>query len=156
MPLSYTTIIFVVLLSTLKCNAFSVSSSTNASKTSTNNNSNPHLIFPGGGIFFYWQAGVITYLREKEEYRLLLGGNLSQNQNIQYTGASAGALCATLTATNVDFVKATELALSKSDDAGVWDRPLGLQGIWGSIIEEWLHELIPEDAAEKTQDKVSE
>lgn len=98
----------------------------------------PHLIFPGGGLFFYWQAGIVSYLREQ-------GYDLDK---ITVSGASAGALTATLTATCVDFYKATELALQMSEEAGVWDRPSGLQGIWGPIIYEWLDRLLPENAVE--------
>lgn len=101
--------------------------------------SRPHLIFPGGGIYFYWQAGAVTYLREQ-------GYDLAATT---MTGASAGALTATLTATDVDFYKATELALSLAADAGVWDRRRGLQGIWGPIIHNWLDELLPEDAIQR-------
>jgi Predicted esterase of the alpha-beta hydrolase superfamily len=111
-----------------------------------------NLIFPGGGIFFYWQAGVITYLREKE-YPLV------DNPTIQFTGASAGALCATLTANRVDFEVATSLALEKCREAHVWDRPLGLYGIWGGIIDEWLHELLLDNSDESVlanvNDKIS-
>jgi predicted acylesterase/phospholipase RssA len=95
-----------------------------------------HLIFPGGGIFFYWQAGVVTYLRD-------------HNYNLDVctmTGASAGALTATLTATNVDFYKATDLALAMAKEAGVWDRG-SLQGIWGPLIENWLYELLSDESA---------
>lgn len=118
--------------------------------TSMNNTKTTHMIFPGGGIFFYWQAGVITYLREQNY-------NLMNNDNqVQFTGASAGALCATLTCTDVNFESATELALSLAEDAGVWDRPLGLYGIWGDMIETWLDELLPENSVEMTEDKVSD
>lgn len=105
----------------------------------------PYLLFPGGGIFFYWQAGVVTYLREKG-YKL---------DDIRLGGASAGALTATLTATDVDFYQATELALSLAKDAGVWDRKGGLQGIWGPMIDAWLDELLPDDAVEKVNNRVS-
>jgi hypothetical protein len=108
------------------------------------NDSSPHIIFPGGGIFFYWQAGAVTYLLEKN-YNL---------DKVRFTGASAGALTATLTTNNVDFEEATELALKLAEEAHVWDRPLGLQGIWGDMIETWLDTLLPEDALEKSQDKV--
>jgi len=101
----------------------------------------PHFVFPGGGIFFYWQAGVITYLREQ-------GYDLSPSA-VSYAGASAGSLTATLTATGVDFYRATELALDLAQQAGVWDRREGLQGIWGPLIYEWLDELLPDDAAER-------
>jgi len=96
----------------------------------------PQLIFPGGGIFFYWQAGAVTHLRES-------GYDLS---SVSMSGASAGALTATLAATGVDFLDATDLALQFAQEAGVWDRPLGLQGVWGSLIERWLDDLLPPDA----------
>lgn len=105
----------------------------------------PYLLFPGGGIFFYWQAGVVTYLRE-QGYKL---------DAIRLGGASAGALTATLTATDVDFYQATDLALSLAKDAGVWDRKGGLQGIWGPMIDAWLDELLPDDAVEKVNNRVS-
>ena len=98
------------------------------------------IVFPGGGIFFYWQAGAITHLRESER-----GYDLSR---VPMSGASAGALTATLASTGVDFRKATDLALDLAAEAGVWDRPLGLQGVWGGLIERWLDELLPPDAHE--------
>lgn len=109
-----------------------------------NEHSGPRLIFPGGGLFFYWQAGVISHLQEE-------GYDLS---NAHLSGASAGALSATLAATGVDFYEATELALSLSEEAGVWDRPLGLQGIWGDMIYTWLDELLPHDADEIVSNKL--
>ena len=95
-----------------------------------------HLVFPGGGIFFYWQAGAVTYLREA-------GYDLNQ---CSMSGASAGALTATLTTNDVCFTDATNLALSLAEEAGVWDRSGGLQGVWGPMIEQWLDELLPDDA----------
>ncbi|GKY97612.1 hypothetical protein MPSEU_000719600 [Mayamaea pseudoterrestris] len=98
-----------------------------------------HLVFPGGGIFFYWQAGYIDFLRQN---------NYDLSNSISMTGASAGALCATLTACDVCFEQATELALDMAKHAGVWDRSGGLQGIWSGMIQDWLHELLPDDAVE--------
>ncbi|KAL3794999.1 hypothetical protein ACHAW5_002168 [Stephanodiscus triporus] len=100
--------------------------------------------FPGGGLFFYWQAGVIAYLQEE-------GYNLSSH-NTLVSGASAGALSATLAKTGVNTYDATTLALSMSEDAGIWDRPSGLQGVWGSIIRDWLERLLPADAEERAED----
>lgn len=91
-------------------------------------------MFPGGGIFFYYQAGLVSYLRE-------VGYDLS---NCTFAGASAGALTATLTAAEVDFYEATDLALDMAAKAGVWDRSGGLQGIWGPMIEDWLEALLPQ------------
>ena len=101
-----------------------------------------HLAYQGGGIFFYWQAGVITYMREQ-------GYDLSKTSA---TGASAGALAATLTACDVDFYKATDLALEMAKEAGVWDRSGGLQGVWGPIIRDWLDTLLPDDAVAKMKE----
>ena len=95
--------------------------------------STTHIIFPGGGIFFYYQAGLVNFLRERYDL-----------SSCTFAGASAGALTATLTAANVDFFEATDLALNMAADAGVWDRSGGLQGIWGPMIEDWLDELLPE------------
>jgi hypothetical protein len=105
----------------------------------------PHIAIPGGGIYFYWQAGVITFLREQSY-------DLSQ---CTYTGASAGALTATLGIANVDFYDATKLALSLAEDAGVWDRKGGLQGIWGPMIEEWLQALIPSSSVDNLKGRLS-
>ena len=44
----------------------------------------PHLIFPGAGLFFYWQAGVVTYFRQA-------GYDLSKTT---MSGASAVAIAA--------------------------------------------------------------
>ena len=95
-------------------------------------------------LFFYWQAGVVTYLRE-QSYNL---------DGVRVGGASAGALTATLTAANVDFYEATDLALRLATEAGVWDRSNGLQGIWGPLIETWLHTLLPDDVVETVNGKV--
>jgi hypothetical protein len=75
--------------------------------------------------------------------------------DVRLAGASAGALTATLTATGVDFYRATELALDLSKEAGVWDRSGGLQGVWGAMIETWLEELLPEDALQRVENRVS-
>lgn len=105
----------------------------------------PHLIFPGAGIFFYWQAGVVTYLRQA-------GYDLSR---CTMSGASAGSITATLAATDVCFATATDAALRIGRDAGVWERPMGLMGVWGSLIEQWLEELLPENAAEQASDRIT-
>jgi hypothetical protein len=36
----------------------------------------------------------------------------------------------------------------------VYDRPAGLAGIWGSLIRDWLEELLPADAAERCAGRV--
>ena len=76
----------------------------------------------------------MTYLRNR-------GYDLTQ---CTFAGASAGALTATLVATNVDFSEATVLALDLAAKGKVWDRRRGLQGIWGPLIKEWLEILLPD------------
>jgi hypothetical protein len=92
-----------------------------------------HLVFPGGGIFFNWQGGVISYLREQ-------GYDLS---SCSFVGSSAGSMTATFAATGVDFYKATDLALKLASKYDVWDRKDGLKGILSPMIEEWLQRLLP-------------
>jgi len=94
--------------------------------------STTNIVFRGGGIFFYHQAGVVNFLRERYDL-----------STCTFSGASAGALTATLTAADVDFYEATDLALKLAEDAGVWNRKGGLQGIWGPLIENWLGSLLP-------------
>eukprot|EP00565_Helicotheca_tamesis_P001547 CAMPEP_0185735814 /NCGR_PEP_ID=MMETSP1171-20130828/26257_1 /TAXON_ID=374046 /ORGANISM="Helicotheca tamensis, Strain CCMP826" /LENGTH=324 /DNA_ID=CAMNT_0028406245 /DNA_START=121 /DNA_END=1095 /DNA_ORIENTATION=+ len=128
-------------------NGSSETTKNTAVRLSVNNKetNNARIIFPGGGIFFYWQAGAASYLREA-------GYDLS---SVRMSGASAGALVATLTLTDVDFDEATRLALSLAEEAGVWERPLGLQGVWGPMIETWLNDLLPENAVEMVDDRLS-
>jgi hypothetical protein len=106
--------------------------------------STAHIVFPGGGIYFYWYAGVVSFLRENQ-YDLA---------SCTYSGASAGALAATLTGLDVNFYTATELALQLAEKAGVWDRKWGLQWIWGPLIEDWLDALVP-DSIQPIQGRVT-
>lgn len=117
---------------------------TKSISSSLSSQSSPLIKFPGGGIYFYWEIGAASYLRDY--YDLNFSSKNDNNRRfVQFSGASAGALAATLTATDVDFEKTIKLALDLADQANVWERPLGLQGVWGSIIYEWLDELIPKN-----------
>ncbi|CAM9782980.1 unnamed protein product [Ectocarpus sp. 6 AP-2014] len=103
----------------------------------------PVLSFPGGGIFFWWQAGVISALQERY--------NLS---SLDFVGASAGSLAATLAACDADMDLAMKLALDLCDTNEIWTRPLGLAGVWGAMVEDWLDELLPYDADVICRDRV--
>lgn len=103
------------------------------------------LVFPGGGLFFWWQAGAITGLARRLDM-----------QSTPLAGASAGALAATLAACEVDMENAFERALALSNEAGVFERGAwGLYGVWGDIVRNWLEELLPHDAAQRCQDRVN-
>ncbi|TFJ83152.1 hypothetical protein NSK_005541 [Nannochloropsis salina CCMP1776] len=103
----------------------------------------PTLSFPGGGIFFYWQAGAVHYL----QHHFDLG-------QATLVGASAGALTAVLAGCAVSMPAAAERALALSMSISLWQRPLGLAGVWGGLVREWLDELLPQDAAERCQERV--
>lgn len=100
----------------------------------------PRLVFPGGGIFFWWQLGAVRSLQRRFD---LADGRAS------FSGASAGALAATLAAAGVtDTERTLDLAIELAARARVWERgKWGLYGIWGSLIHEWLEGLLPPDAA---------
>lgn len=99
--------------------------------------------FCGAGIFFWWELGGIEWLRE--HYNLA---------KVPMIGASGGALAATLAATGVDPDAALKSAHRLGKEYGIWERPLGLAGVWGEIIRRWLEELLPENAAELCRDRV--
>lgn len=102
-----------------------------------------HFIFPGCGLFFFWQAGFMAYLLE-QNYDLNTG-------SISFTGASAGAMTAVLSVLGVDFANATQILIKICEEAGVLDNVWGLQGTWGSITYKWLDQLLPADAHKKAE-----
>jgi hypothetical protein len=97
----------------------------------------------GSGLFFWWQLGAVAYLRDR--YDLC---------KVKQVGASGGALAAVLAACDVCPDRTMDVALELSERYGVWTRPLGLMGVWGRIVEEWLDELLPEDAHERCSGNV--
>lgn len=106
-------------------------------RSQTSNHKYKAIRFSGGGIYFWWQAGVSQYLVEKfnekdKVFPLLLG-------------SSAGSLTATLLGNKCDMVKAAEYAIMQSEREKIFDSPKGLAGIWGPIVKEWLQVLLPED-----------
>ena len=99
--------------------------------------------FPGGGKFFYWQSGVATFLNKHFDLA-----------NVQLVGASAGSLTATLMACHVDAHHATAVAVKILRKHKVYERALGLVGVWGEVVREWLQEILPENAAELCRGRV--
>lgn len=87
--------------------------------------------FTGGGIYFWWQAGVATYLLEDK--------NLKSTHLI---GASAGSITASLLLAKADFQQAAKIAIRQVDEMKLWNNPTGLAGVWGPILEDFLQQLI--------------
>ena len=80
----------------------------------------PALYFPGGGLYYWWQAGVVERLQRSDH-------------DGPVCGASAGALAATLYKCGVDMDAARDLALELSTP--LLDRgALGLIGRWGPVV----------------------
>ncbi len=96
------------------------------------------LSWAGAGIFFFWQLGAMKYLAERYD--------LTQ---VPMAGASGGALAAVLACCGISADLVLQRAYELSVKHGIWERPLGLVGIWGSLIEQWLDDLLPADAAER-------
>lgn len=65
-------------------------------------------------MFFYWQMGAVSALRK--HYNI---------NEMDLSGASAGALAATLAACQVDGRGAAEVALQLSKEAKLWDSYTG-------------------------------
>ena len=93
--------------------------------------------FAGGGIYFFWQLGAVRYLRTRYD--------LTQ---LPMAGASSGSLVACLSACGVDPQLSVDSAYQLAVDNDIWNRKLGLLGIWGGLIRKWLDELLPDNAHE--------
>ncbi|KAF8072772.1 atgl-1 [Scenedesmus sp. PABB004] len=101
------------------------------------------LSWAGSGIYFWWQLGAVQYLAQ--HFAL---------SKVPMVGASGGGLAAVLAACDVPPEAVMESALAHSRKHNVWERPLGLMGTWGGLIEAWLDELLPADAAERCSGQV--
>lgn len=78
----------------------------------------------GGGIFFFWQLGALRWLQR--------AGCL--DDTAQFLGYSAGALSATLAACDVPMHRAVDAAYALTLKHNIWQRPLGLLGVWGGYV----------------------
>lgn len=101
------------------------------------------LSWAGSGIYFWWQLGAVQYLMERYDL-----------SKVPHIGASGGALCAVIAACGVDPQRVMESAYALSLHHNIWEKPMGLLGVWGSIIEKWLHDTLPDDAHERCSGKV--
>lgn len=106
----------------------------------------PRLVtFPGQGVLFWWQQGAVSALRP----HLPFG-----SPDLHLSGASAGACTAVLAACGVRTPDVLDAAEALAARARVFERPLGLAGVWGSLLREWFDELLPADAAARCDGRV--
>ena len=100
----------------------------------------PTIVYPGGGIFFWWQAGCVAGLTRRFDLK---------SGHVRAIGASAGALSAALGTCHVDMERALSRAIALTDECGCFNRGVwGLYGVWGGMIDTWLDDLLPNDAAD--------
>lgn len=97
----------------------------------------------GSGVYFFWQLGAMQYLMNK--FHLA---------KVPMVGASGGGFAAVLSACEVPAEQVLETAYALSLKHNIWERPLGLMGTWGGLVEQWLHDLLPADAAERCSGQV--
>ncbi|PNW77319.1 hypothetical protein CHLRE_10g431350v5 [Chlamydomonas reinhardtii] len=102
------------------------------------------LSWAGAGIFFFWQLGALKFLAERYDLT-----------RVPMAGASGGALAAVLACCGIPADVVLQRAYDLSVQHGIWERPLGLVGVWGSLIEQWLDDLLPDDAAERCRGKIT-
>jgi hypothetical protein len=93
--------------------------------------------FSSGGTYFWWQAGAAKYIQENFDL-----------SNVIVIGSSAGSLTATLLKTGGCFNKALNYALHIVEKYNIRKNPLGLAGVWGGLVREWLHELLPNNVTD--------
>ena len=91
--------------------------------------------FTGGGIYFWYQAGCVKYL---------VSSGRKLKENVKIIGSSAGSLSATLLTLNCNIEEAAEFAIYQAHREKLFENPLGLAGVWGALVEEWLQKLIGE------------
>jgi len=103
----------------------------------------PVLSFCGGGVYFWWQLGVVKFLRERYD--------LSKTNLL---GASSGAIAATLTACGVSAEHALQSAMKLAKERKLLDKPLGVVGVWGKEVRDWLHDTLPQEAADMCRERV--
>ncbi|EIE27184.1 hypothetical protein COCSUDRAFT_45766 [Coccomyxa subellipsoidea C-169] len=94
-------------------------------------------------ILVGWPKGAVKYLQQRFDI-----------ERWQMRGASAGALVATLAACNVNSEVAFESAHRLSVENKLFERPLGLAGVWGSIVRQWLEDILPANAADKCRGRL--
>jgi len=99
----------------------------------------------GAGIFFFWQLGAMKLLAEKYDL-----------SKVPMAGASGGSLASVLAACGVNADTVIERAYQMSMEQKVWDRKLSSSiGVWTPLIEKWLDELLPDNAADLCRGRVT-
>eukprot|EP01031_Cornospumella_fuschlensis_P030008 gene30008-36243_t len=78
-------------------------------------------------------AGAAQYLQEE----------CSHLTKVPLLGASAGSIAASLLLSNASFYDAAKLAIRQTEERDLWNSQLGLAGVWGPMVRDFLNDLIP-------------
>ncbi len=104
----------------------------------------PIVSVAGGGVFFFWQIGAMKAILEERNDRPTM-----------YAGGSSGALACALALCNVPCDRIIDTTERIVRNKKVRKRKFGLFGVWGKVVNEWREELLPENAAEICNSKLT-
>ena len=133
----------VCVLSCLPCSAVAPPTVPVAPAKAATEKPKLRISWAGSGIYFFWQLGAMQYLMNKFH----LG-------KVPMVGASGGGFAAMLSVCEVHPEQVLDTAYNLAMQHNIWERPLGLMGTWGGLVEQWLHDLLPADAAERCRGQV--
>jgi cellobiose-specific phosphotransferase system component IIB len=136
---SFTKFLLVVIIAYIaiifKNKASKTSSLLSPSDTLTLSPASYHAIqFNGGGIFFWWQAGVAKFILEHCDI-----------DDMHLIGGSAGSITTALLLAKADFNKAAQIAVEEVEKVGAHGSISGLFGIWSDLLQSFLERLIVEE-----------
>lgn len=98
----------------------------------------------GSGLYFFWQLGALKYLAEHFDLT-----------KVPMAGASGGSIAAVLAACQVPADYAIQRAYELSLQHNIWQEPRSFLGAWGGLVEDWLDEMLPENAHELCRGRIT-
>ena len=104
----------------------------------------PAVLYPSASSLTWWQIGANATLAK--QFHL---------DRAQFAGASGGSLAAALAACGCDSRAALDVAWRLCEQIGAFERGAwAVRGMWGGLLREWLHEVLPHDAGTRCRGRV--
>ncbi len=97
-------------------------------------NAKPLMYFTGAGVYVWWQLGVAKYIQEHYDRESILDSIA--------IGASAGSITSSVLLADIDFDKALKLAIALTEKYQVYERKIGFGGLVGTMLDEWLNQML--------------
>ena len=104
------------------------------------------IMFSGGGLFFWWQTGVLQHLQANAPQKI---------RHAHFYGCSSGAIIAALACCQVDIQKAKNEALKIAEDKNLWTSQTRMISDISDCLESFLNTLLPDDAAMMCKGKLT-